>query len=98
MYNTPGLYRIIQFATFLCKVVDKNKRKKLMNNHRQKQDCKAMEPPKKEIFLKKKQVSNMKNKQEIWKKNFPKSSLSDELCTLTANLSRLVSVTAVSFL
>ena len=26
MYNTPGLYRI-QFATFLCKVVDKNKRK-----------------------------------------------------------------------
>ena len=26
MYNTPGLCRI-QFATFLCKVVDKNKRK-----------------------------------------------------------------------
>ena len=50
MYNTPGLYRI-QFATFLCKVVDKNKRKKLMNNHRLKQDSKAMEPPKKEIFL-----------------------------------------------
>ena len=54
MYNTPGLYRIIQFATFLCKVVDKNKRKKLMNNHRQKQDCKAMEPPKKEIFFEEK--------------------------------------------
>ena len=32
------------------------------------------------------------------KKNCPKSSLSDELCTLTAHLSRLVSVTAVSFL
>ena len=32
------------------------------------------------------------------KKKCPKSSLSDELCTLTAHLSRLVFVTAVSFL
>lgn len=33
-YNTPGQYRI-QFASCSCKVVDKNERKKLMNNHRQ---------------------------------------------------------------
>ena len=33
MYNTPGLYRI-QFATCLCKEVDRNKRKNLMNNNK----------------------------------------------------------------
>ena len=71
MYNTPGLYRI-QFATCLCKEVGRNKRKKLMINHRLKQDCKAMKPPKKKIFLKEKQVRDMKNKQEIQNKAVPK--------------------------
>ena len=71
MYNTPGLYRI-QFATCLCKEVGRNKRKKLMINHRLKQDCKAMKPPKKKIFLEEKQVRDMKNKQEIQNKAVPK--------------------------
>ena len=71
MYNTPGFYRI-QFATCLCKEVDRNKRKKLMINHRLKQDCKAMKPPKKKIFLEEKQVRDMKNKQEIQNKAVPK--------------------------
>lgn len=42
-YDTPGHYRI-QFALCSCKVVDRNERKKLMNNYRQNQDYKAMEP------------------------------------------------------
>ena len=65
-YNSQGHYRI-QLSTRLCKVLVRNKRKKLMNNHRQKQDSKTMEPPKKNIILEKKQVMDMKNKQEIQK-------------------------------
>ena len=51
-----------------------------MNNHRQKQDHKAMEPSKKKIFLERKQVGDITNKQETQKKS-PKNSQSDELCT-----------------
>ena len=40
----------------------------MINDHRQKQYYKAMEPPKRKIFLEKKQVRDMKNKQEIKKK------------------------------
>ena len=51
-YNTPGHYRI-QFATCLCKVVARSKRKKLKKNYGHKQDYKAMKPPKKKIWLEK---------------------------------------------
>ena len=36
-----------------------------MKNHRQKQDYEAMEPSKKKIFLEKKQVRDMTNKQDL---------------------------------
>ena len=61
-------------------MVDRNELKKLMNNHRQKQDHKAVEPSKTKIFLERKQVRDITNKQETQKKS-PKSSQSDELCT-----------------
>ena len=48
--SAPGHYRI-QFATCSCKVVDRKERRKLMKDHRQKQDYKAMEPSKKNFFL-----------------------------------------------
>lgn len=62
-YNTPGHYRI-QFATCLCKVVARSKRKKLKKNYGHKQDYKAMEPPKKKM-VGEKLVRDLKNKQEI---------------------------------
>ena len=49
-------------------MVDRNELKKLMNNHRQKQDHKAMEPSKTKIFLERKQVRDITNKQETQKK------------------------------
>ena len=41
------------------------KGKQIMKNYRQKQDYEAMEPPKKNIFLEKKQVRDMTNKHEL---------------------------------
>ena len=66
-YNTLGRYRIL-FATCSCKVFDRKERKQLMIKHRRKkQYYKAMEQAEKKISSKKKQFSDMKNKQEVQK-------------------------------
>jgi len=58
--KSTGHYKI-QFVSCSCADVDRNERKKIMKNHRQKQDYEAMEPSKKKIFLEKKQVRDMTN-------------------------------------
>ena len=44
-YDSQGHIRI-QFDICSCKVVDRNEKEKLMNNHRQKQYHKVVQPPK----------------------------------------------------
>ena len=52
------------FVSCSCANADRSERKKIMKNHRQKQDFEAMEPSKKKI-LEKKQVRDMANKDEL---------------------------------
>ena len=66
-YKSTGHYKI-QFVSCSCANVDRSERKKNMKNHRQKQDYEAMEPSKKKIFLEKKQVRDMTNKQDLQRK------------------------------
>ena len=66
-YKSTGHYKI-QFVSCSCANVDRSERKKNMKNHRQKQDYEAMEPSKKKIFLEKKQVRDMTNKQDLQSK------------------------------
>ena len=63
-YKSTGHYKI-QFVSCSCANVDRNERKKIMKNHRQKQDYEAMESSKKKIFLEKKQVRDMTNKHKL---------------------------------
>ena len=52
----------IQFLLCSCANVDRSERKKkILKNHRQKQDYEAMVPSKKKTFLEKKQVRDMAN-------------------------------------
>ena len=62
-YKSTGHYKI-QFVSCPSANVDRSERKKIMKNYRQKQDCEAMEPSKKEI-LEKEQVRDMTNKREL---------------------------------
>ena len=75
-YNSTGHYKI-QFVSCSCANVDRSERKKIMKNHRQKQDYETMEPSKKKIFLEKKQVRDMKNKNELKMKQIHKYKTMD---------------------
>ena len=59
--KSTGHYKI-QFVSCSCANFDRSERKKIIKNHRQKQDYEAMEPSKKNIFLDKKQSRDMTNK------------------------------------
>ena len=63
-YKSTGHYKM-QFVSCSSANVDRSERKKIMKNYRQKQDYDAMEPSKKKILLKKKQVRDMTNKLEL---------------------------------
>ena len=68
----------IQFVSCSCADVDRSERKKIMKNHRQKQDYEAMEPSKKKIFLEKKQVRDKTNtKHELKRKQLLKHKAMD---------------------
>jgi len=75
-YHSAEHYQI-QFVSCSTKSVDKNERKRIMKNERQKQNYKGMEPSRKTILLDKKQAKDSTNKKELQKKRTQKYKTMD---------------------
>ena len=70
-YHSAEHYQI-QFVSCSTKSADKNERKRIMKNERQKQNYKGMEPSRKRILLERKQAKDSTNKKELQKKRAQK--------------------------
>ena len=67
----------IRFLSCSCKNDDRNERKKIMKNQRQKQNYQTMEPLKKRLLLEKVQAKDTANKDELLKKRAQKYKTMD---------------------
>jgi len=67
----------IQFLSCACENIDKNERKRLLNNQRQKQNFEGMEPPKKKLLLERSQARYNANKKDILSKRATKYKTMD---------------------